>query len=192
MPKIISFHGFNISDQGKNSTDKLKPYIDITDVDYGWMWLFRVRACNRCIAASIINLIPEGSVAIAHSNGALIAVKAVEIYRERQEAQLVPEGTIRENYPFRKLILINPALNSDYKFPKGLHVDVYHTPTDQATLMAKYIPFSKWGALGRVGYTGDSPYVYNYNNTKLFGSVTHSDVFDSAEDLSLHILSGLR
>lgn len=189
---IIGFHGFNVSDRGKNTLDKLKPYLDIIDVDYGWMWLFRVKMCNKCIAASVINLIPKDSVAVAHSNGALIAVRVIEIYRARQLALKVPESEIQKNYPFKKLILINPALDVDYDLPEGLHVDVYYTPTDNATLMAKLLPFSAWGAMGRDGYTGDKPYVYNYNNTKMFGSVEHSDVFDSAEDLALHIKSGLR
>lgn len=189
--KYVAFHGFNVSDRGKGTIDKLKPFLDIVDVDYGWMWLFRVKMCNSCIAKSVVNLIPEGSVGIAHSNGALIAVKVIEAYRTRQLALKVPESAIQKNYPFKKLVLINPALDVDYKFPKGLHVDVYYTPTDRATLIARYLPFSRWGSMGRDGYLGNKSHIYNYDSTKMFGSKTHSDVFDSAEDLALHIKSGI-
>jgi len=171
--KYITFHGFNVSDGGKDTIAQLDPFLDTIPVKYQWVWLARVRLCNRCIASSLVSLIPEDSVAVAHSNGALIATESVEL-----------------GAPFRKLILINPALDEDYKFPEGLRVDVYYTPKETATLAAKFIPWSKWGAMGRLGYTGDNPLVHNYNSEHLFGSVEHSDVFDRAEDLANHIKGG--
>jgi len=171
--KYVSFHGFNVSDGGASTVGKLDEFLDTIPVKYGWMWRVRVRLCNKSIAETVASLVSGKCIAVAHSNGALIAVQAVEAGAK-----------------FDKLVLINPALDVNYKFPEGQRVDVYHTPEDRATLLARFIPLSDWGAMGRYGYKGNNPLVHNYNSEKLFGSKKHSDVFDSAEDLALHIKSG--
>jgi len=176
--KYYSFHGFNISDGGANTIGRLHPYLPLTDINYGWTWRLRVRLCNDCISSAIVNVVDNGSIAIAHSNGCLIASKAAKL-----------------GAPFSKLILINPALDTDYEFPSGIPVDVYYSPKDRATLLARFIPFSRWGAMGRYGYDGDNDndneLVTNFNSEELFGSVSHSDVFDSAQKLAAHIESRL-
>lgn len=166
----MSFHGFNIGDKGKHTLDRLKDYLDMVDVDYGFFGLLRVRLCNACVAHSIVNLVPDNSVAIGHSNGCLIAAEAAKY-----------------GAPFKKLILINPALNKKYIFPTGLKVDVYYVPTDYTVWWASLMLKHKWGKMGQVGYRGDNPLVTNYNATELFGALKHSDVFNFADKLCKHI-----
>jgi len=176
--QYISFHGYNVADEGKNTVDRLKPFLDVTDVDYGWTGLVKVKLCNSCIAAAVSNLIPKNAAAIGHSNGCLIATLAAD--------------------SFSKLILINPALDVDQDFPSGLEVNIYYTPTDKAVFWAKFIPWSKWGAMGRKGskfcesdakayISPNGAKITQFNSYELFGSEKHSDVFLSAEQLAQHI-----
>ena len=99
----------------------------------------------------------EDDVAIGHSNGCAILVKALY------------QGAVID-----KLILINPALDKHYKFPKGVkEIHVFHNKHDKAVVAAKWlrkIVFWRnnflWGEMGNTGYKGNDKRVTNYQLAK--------------------------
>ena len=150
MSKAFLIHGFNVKDQGKNTIVKLKPYLDSDEYDvevfsYGWLGLMGVFYLNPRIVKQLLKKVSKGDVALCHSNGCLIAHMAA-----------------RFGAPFRILVYINPALNSNV--PLGENVDklhVIHTENDNAVKMAAWLralmPWaplgdSLWGDMGARGY----------------------------------------
>ena len=89
----------------------------------------------------------ENYYAVGHSNGCAIIVEA-----------------LRQGAKFKGILLINPALNINCKFPPGDYtITVIHTKHDKAVRAARFfdslpifgafIP-DIWGAMGAVGYKG--------------------------------------
>ncbi|KKL96041.1 hypothetical protein LCGC14_1848480, partial [marine sediment metagenome] len=56
----------------------------------------------------------------------------------------------------------------------------WHSPSDKALRVARWLPFHTWGRMGAVGYKGDDPSYVNYNKEDDFerSSSLHGDVFD--------------
>ena len=170
MAKIYLIHGFNVSDEGKTSTGTLRPLLemsghDVSEIHYGWFGRLRVRLCNKSVARTVADLVEPGSYVIAHSNGATIALLAAKY-----------------GAPFKGVILINPALNSQLEVPHVEKVHVFYAPSDPWTKIARYIPASIWGSQGATGYTGpDEAGRYTQTNLdKLTGAeVGHSGIFET-------------
>ena len=62
------------------------------------------------------------------------------------------------------------------------NVQVWYSPKDKWTGIAKYIPFSPWGAQGRKGYTGKKDNRYTqFNEDELFQNMKdkHSGIWQS-------------
>jgi hypothetical protein len=157
-------HGFNVTDGGQRTTDRLMPYIkkagiSILDHDYGYFGLLQVRFCNGGIAEAIKSIARKGDIGIGHSNGCAILAEAA-----------------RRGAPFKGLVLIHPALDDDYLIaPQVEFVHVYHSEKDQAVWFAKLLRFNHpWGAMGRVGYTGSDSRYKNYNDDE-----PHSGTFEN-------------
>lgn len=156
---VYLIHGFNVSDGGASTTDSIRPYLEaegitVRELDYGHFFRVKVRLCNEGLAKMIANLVKPGSSCIAHSNGGALAYLACEF-----------------GAPFKNVILVNPALDSDKAIAKQVeNVQVWYSPNDKWTKLAKYVPFSPWGSQGHTGYTGplDSRYE-QFNEDLLLG-----------------------
>ena len=168
---VYLIHGFNIKDGGKRTTDSIRPYLEsegitVREIDYGYFRRIKVRLCNDSLAMAISQLVKPGSTCIAHSNGGTIAWKACEY-----------------GAPFKNVILVNPALDKDKVIAKQVEkVQVWYSPNDKWTKLARFIPFSDWGEQGRTGYTGvlDSRYD-QFNEDLLLGRAIdeHSGIWHS-------------
>lgn len=156
-------HGFNVSDGGKETTDKLRPYFEsagfeVTDHDYGWIGLLGVRFLNGRIAKGIREKVKAGDIGVGHSNGCAILARACE-----------------QGAPFKGLVLINPALNSDTVIPGVEWVHVYHTNHDSPVKLASWLPFHQWGDMGAEGFRGQDVRYTNFNLTDHIQG--HSEIF---------------
>ena len=168
---IYLIHGFNVKDDGADTVDTVRDYLEVSgeevcDIDYGYFQRLRVRLCNKGIAKTLSNLVEPGSTCIAHSNGGALAYLACEF-----------------GAPFKNVILVNPALDAHKAIAEHVeNVQVWYSPHDKWTGLAKFIPASIWGAQGRKGYTGeeDSRYV-QFNEDEIFGKMSeaHSGIWQS-------------
>ena len=59
-------------------------------------------------------------------------------------------------------------------------VHVWHSPSDRALRIARFLPWHPWGRMGAIGYNGDDLRYINYDKQNDFSvsSRTHGDVFD--------------
>ncbi|RLB66444.1 MAG: hypothetical protein DRH08_06160 [Deltaproteobacteria bacterium] len=167
--KVITVHGFNVRDGGESTIGKIEPALserhDVCDFDYGWIGLLGVKLFGKRIARNLSKQVTVGSVGIGHSNGCMELIRACEY-----------------GAPFNHLILINPALDNDINIPINVsRVDVLHNIDDDVVTMAKWYPFSYWGDMGRVGYTGSDTRVHNHETFSLFNVSGHSAVFSRAD-----------
>jgi hypothetical protein len=159
-------HGYNISDGGTNTTDKLIPYLakagyDTREHNYQFVnltGLLQVRFCNGSVSEIVRAWTRDGDIGIGHSNGCAIL------------AQAAAKGA-----PFHGLVFIHPALNEDYVVaPHVRWIHVYHSRKDWAVWFSKLLRFRHpWGAMGRVGFTGSDP---RYTNIDI-SPYGHSEIF---------------
>ena len=142
MARFYLIHGFNERGEGKDTVGRLRTGLErmgheVKMIRYGWVHRVRVRLCNKCLAKSIASTVKAGSHVIAFSNGAALTYLA-----------------IKEGAPFDRVFLINPALNAKLAIPRVRRVDVFYSPSDPWTKLARFIPASIWGRQGAIGYTG--------------------------------------
>jgi len=173
-------HGFNVKDSGKKTTDKLAPFLQsagyrVVELDYFWTGLMGVRLCNKKIANVIAQMshLAEGKVfAFGHSNGCAILQAASQFGAQ-----------------FHQLVFINPALNRKAIVGRNVqYIHVWHSPSDRAVSISKFLPKHIWGNMGAVGYQGPDPRFFNYDKEdsglwtgphgKSYSSKSHSDVFN--------------
>lgn len=171
--RVILLHGFNVTDEGCATVGKLAPYFEeagfvVKRPRYGWRGLLGVRFLNNTFGRLVADLSEPGDIVVGHSNGCAIAANALG------------HGAI-----FDQLVLINPALDSDYEFPETVRkIHVWHSPSDAPVRFAKFLPWHAWGDMGAVGHKGDDPRVANYNKETGFigaSSSGHSDVFEDGK-----------
>ena len=169
--KVYLIHGFNIKDDGATTTGTIKTLLEnhgfnVTEIRYGFFHRIRVRLCNKGLAHVIADLVEPGSTCIAHSNGAAIAYLACEY-----------------GAPFKNVTLVNPALDKTLQLADQVeNIQVWYAPHDKWTGLAKYIPNSVWGAMGRVGYKGPpDDRIIQYNEEEILGRFQneHSGIFSS-------------
>ena len=176
---VISVHGFNIYDAGKNTVAKILPYFEqqgcTTEVfNYGYFNLFNPRWRNQKIADKLSKRVRELNeqnidvVIVAHSNGCTIT-------HETHDCVI------------NNAVYINPALDRWRVFPDTIQrAQVWYSPSDRTLWLAKILPFHPLGAMGAFGYMGKfDPRIKNYNKQHDYpiSSKGHSDVF---EDGKLH------
>jgi len=186
MATVLLVHGF-ASKGGKGSTDKLRDYFyranyRVYELDYGWTLFPTYTRANKKLALSWVGWakalaglqkdLAGGThlIGVGHSNGCAILRLASWL-----------------GAPFTQLVFINPALNTKGRKtrvgPAVKRVHVWHSPSDKAVRIARWIPFHPWGRMGAVGYKGKDPRYINYDKEHAFGvgrrsSSTHGDVFD--------------
>lgn len=173
MINIHLVHGFNVTDGGKETTDTLIPFFEenkasVVQHDYGFLEFFGVLRRNKKIAEKLAKSVGFGDIGMGHSNGCAILVKAA-----------------RQGAKFNKLILVNPALDKNVKFPKHINeIHVFHTKHDKAVVMAKWsrkLVFWRknflWGEMGNKGYQGLDKRVVNYDVSHI--AKGHSALFSN-------------
>lgn len=170
---IKMVHGIRTADGGKKTFSKLKSKInrivenvDIEIVDYGYIIL--PISNNRAVNAIIKSIDNEYRpiTLVGYSNGCWASVQVAEM-----------------GYEIEHLILINPALHKRHAFPEHIkRIDVYYSPYDNIVSLSKWyrklvniFPWNwgagrhDWGEMGRTGYLGSDPRVFNHN----IGTVSH-------------------
>lgn len=148
-----------MNDNGKNTTDKLKPFLldagfVIREADYGSIAPTNTRIVNQAISRMLGGMVDEESYAIGHSNG----------------CALIHLSTYQGAY-FSKIAYVNPAIDPNFA-PSRLcnKLIVYYTPDDATVDLAKLALGSVGGSMGRTGYTGAvDPRIENVNLNKLLG-----------------------
>lgn len=168
--RVWLLHGFNVSDGGERTVQALAPFFEAEGYEvkrfrYGWRGLLGVRMMNDTFARILADIIEPGDIVLGHSNGGCIGYLAAAEHAA----------------PIGQLVLINPALDADVKFPAQLRaVHIWHSPSDRPVAVAKLLPWHNWGDMGAVGYRGPhDPRVRSYNKENGYpvSSREHSDVF---------------
>jgi len=168
-PTAWLVHGFNVSDDGARTIDRLGPWLrnagwTVGQVDYGWRFLLGVWIGNPKEAEQFAALVRPGDIACGHSNGCTIIHRA----------------TVDHGAALDRVVYINPALGVRRAPGKNVRrAHVFYAPDDKAVLAARLVPSSLWGSMGRDGYQGDDPRVRNHDLHALLGVDTlgHSGVF---------------
>ena len=157
-------HGFNISNKGRTTTDKLRPYLEriglrVREMDYGWLGLLGVRLMNGRLAKRLAAHIAPGDIGVGHSNGCAILARAADM-----------------GAAFSGLVFLNPALDADRDIAPAVQwIHVYYNKGDEATRLSAFLLAHQWGDMGLVGYCGDDPRVRNYDCSMSLSG--HSAIF---------------
>ena len=185
MNRAWVLHGFNVSDGGVGSIDRLIPHLraagfDAVEFDYGWLGPLGVKALDGRLGRLLAKIVRPGDVVVAHSNGCCIAQLAAEA-----------------GAPFSVMSFISPALDRDRALPAHIPArHVWFTPSDEWVGKARWIPFTRWGDMGKVGYqTEDMDALLrttNLNGQAIFRTkLRHSGWFQEphAEEVAEKIVS---
>lgn len=169
-------HGFNVSDGGRGSIGRLKPYLegDVRRFSYGWTGLLKLRVTNRQAERQLLQLVRPGDVLIGHSNGALVCHRVAQRLGDQLAA----------------VVVINPALRRDTRWPDSLPVLCLANSTDwvvqlgrvwsRLVSLGRVVP-QGWGAAGRYGFTSHQPNVTNYDTAMAWWTYPvrgHSGLFE--------------
>lgn len=135
---IWLIHGVNVSDGGAESIGRLSPHIagNVVSVDYGWTGIITLRCTNRAVVADLMRKVKPGDVLIGHSNGALICWELAQRLKDRLGA----------------VVVINPAMRRDSRWPDGLPVLCLANSTDWVVQLGRM-----WSRAVDVSYTGIVP-----------------------------------
>jgi pimeloyl-ACP methyl ester carboxylesterase len=166
--KIHLIHGIHASRPGGN-TSRLAPFFAAYGMpvfvhSYGWLPALLARWRNDEIAARIAARIADGDVCVGHSNGAAI----IQIIQERHRR-------------LAGAALVNPALDADARLDGVGWLDVYHNGCDGVVELSRFLPFNRWGGMGRTGHAGAHPAARNIDcgNTPGLPRVCgHTALFD--------------
>lgn len=174
MTKTVHIvHGFNVSDGGKDTVAKLKPYFECRDYptivhDYGWVGPFLLRLRNKQTVDELKHHIKPGDAFVGHSNGCLIGWR------------LLQAGA-----PLSSVICIQPALRKDTKW--SVPTLCLYNNSDWAVRFGRIwgrlasavtCSFHGWGAAGAYGFDTTAE---NWNTKEMapeaFRVGGHSNVF---------------
>lgn len=167
---VYLFHGI-LNDNGKESTDKLKPFLydvgfSVVEVDYGYIGLGSVRPVNDAVSRAVAAMAEPYSYAVGHSNGCVLIHSATH-----------------QGAHFEKIVYINPALESSLA-PSLLckNCFVYHSRDDATVDYAKLAIGHYGGNMGCTGYAGKDLRVKNINLNELLSV----DVLKNAHNAVFH------
>lgn len=172
-------HGFNVSDGGDGSINRLSPYLSppIQEYSYGWTGLLGLSCANARAVRGLLDRIRPGDSIVAHSNGCLIAWQIAQIM----------------GADLRSVVCINPALRRDARWPADVPVLCLANSTDWVVQLGRVwgrlfpldgIQAQGWGAAGRYGFTSGQPSVTNWDSAMdWWGSPVrgHSGIFREPE-----------
>ena len=191
---VILIHGFNVSDEGEDTVQRLIPYFEqegytCINFHYRWTGFLGVKWVNYTRAKSLRHLIELNKrlgkyvIVCGHSNGCALAHMAMQ---EQENPKYHPD----------KVIYINAALTENAKPGKGVkETYVLFSPNDRPVVIAQWIAnilpdFMEigrpWGWMGAVGYKGNSLNVKNINEESIYWKLTgekrkfgHSTIFQN-------------
>lgn len=174
-PTIHLVHGFNVRDNGKGTTDTLRPYFEalkytVIEHDFGYRFLLGVRFGNAKRARELAGKLKPGDILVGHSDGCNIITQAL---RHRCK-----EHGSGESY---QCIFFNPALNRNTMQADNVcKVLVFCTPTDRVVWLAKFSQINRpWGQMGRLGYRGPQMDIYRniFYESLFLNDMKHSGIF---------------
>ena len=167
MMRYVLIHGIETS--GEHSVDRIGAILsrkghhveDVELIQTRWFNSRSKRIRNENLRR-IRAVCQPGDNLIAHSNGCRLAY------------DLMDGGT-----KFGNVYLFAPALDSMVTFRRCCYdkITVWCNPHDKAILAAKYLPFHRWGAMGRTGYRGVSEDVQTLVRPSRKG-IGHGHYFD--------------
>lgn len=178
MITVHLLHGFNVTDRGRDTTDRLIPHFRgagfcVRDHDYGWFGLLQVRFRNKAVAQDLSKQVYHGDIGVGHSNGCTILAQAADM-----------------GAPFRGLVFINPALEAErYVAPQVEWINIYYNAGDVPVRVAKYLWHHPWGNMGQVGFSGEDDRVHNVDCSETVNG--HSDIFTKLEQWGPAIVNGV-
>jgi hypothetical protein len=165
---IVVVHGFNVTDGGEHTVDKLGPFaidegysFDYDEADYGFfnLWMVRLtkKKLRRRVIYRIARAIEKADIIITHSNGANFATQALEM--------------LSSEYNNSKIVIhISPALDKDTPIPLAAKAQlVMHTPHDFWVRLSSWIPIHPWGRMGARGYSGEDNRNTNMEDPEIKG-----------------------
>lgn len=176
---LFAFHGFNTLDGGTSGFDKILPYFthaNVTQCDYPWTFLFRLRWRNDKMVREWLPKITEDSLIVAHSNGCAIA------------HELATLGA-----PVKAVICLQPALRRDAPWPDHVRVLCLYNEGDKmvraglvwswfASFVNPFRETHKWGAAGHYGFD-PAPNVESWNtNVPPPFTLGHNDLYTNRVD----------
>lgn len=154
--KCFLVHGYNTFDGGASGVLQFVKQLEAAGLEpvpfqYGWTGLLGVRFFNDDRARQLRRLVGnEQAVAICHSNGCTVGLMAAAF-----------------GAPFRNMVFLNPALDTDAIRPIHVgRIDVFHNGDDVATLISSLLLFHPWGSMGRRGYRGKDPGWINWDTIR--------------------------
>jgi len=186
-PRVWLLHGFNVSDGGAGTVDRLADWLnaygyDVQQFDYGWIGLAGALMGNEQRARDLAREATPEDIAIGHSNGCAIIHRASHL----------PDSD------FARVVYLNPALDVDAAPGPGVRrCDVFHARDDVATLAARFIPGALWGSMGRDGYIGGDPRMRSHEWHRVLGvplsiAIGHSGAFRYIDRVGPYIERVLR
>lgn len=160
MKTCYLIHGIKTGNPQRSTISFLKyilPNFYVKILEYGYLPAIAapiISILNYFIVKELADKIWPNQIIIGHSNGCTIA------------------HGISKSLRVFGLVLINPALDSDVKFDDDLKfIHIYYSKKDRVTWLSKFVPFSKWGAMGTVGYQGEDPRVKQWET-----GIDHTDI----------------
>lgn len=174
MKTVVLVHGWNVRDGGAKTVDTLESYlvkngwtVDKDSADYGFIFWRMLSFLGRWfktkgIVKRLVPAMEKADLIITHSNGANFANRALKLLEIKHINTKI-------------VVHISPALNKCTKIPPAVKAQlVLHTRWDSAVNLAKWIPFSRWGNMGAVGYAGTDQRNTNIDRTnKVFSHSGH-------------------
>jgi len=182
--RVIIVHGFNVRDQGRDTTGRLAEMMrrmgyDVSEFSTGWRGLLGVRFGNKRRAQQLAAMVHPGDWLIGHSDGNNLIDQALH------ELASLDAGRVN-------CVYFNPALDKDTALAAIVsRCLVFHTPSDNVVRVAKFLRFHPWGAMGRTGYhaADESWHDPRYTNISYeslgFENLGHSGVFKTPECLTI-------
>lgn len=182
---VYTLHGFNVSDFGEQTTDRLADYFvawgfNVLEIDRDHENLLDVRfeaaEVTRKLEGKILasSAMQHHMVMIGHSHGCNLI---------HQTLQRLQSG----HGPLPKYVfLINPALRVDAAFPEECNVFCFHSNSDNVVLASKllrilpwnWIKKHRWGPAGKYGLSNPSDKRVNCDLEELMNcEIGHSTVF---------------
>ena len=133
-------------------------------IKYGQtFWRGETEQASFDAVVQLTKAVRKGDVVIGHSNGCNVTHDALRV------------GLIAETCIFLSPALDESISSIDY-MPTLRRVHVWFTKKDWAVWLAKFVPSSDWGAMGRYGYQGNDERFINRDWSQKIGG--HSHWFD--------------
>lgn len=171
--RVVLVHGFNVTDKGRRSVDRLAEYfpkdwdVDRDGADYGFFGLAAVRFPSpkrRGAIQRIAKALENADAVVAHSNGGNFVLKALRRVKREKEISV---------------FFLSPAANRTSEFSKAVDkAFIYFTQRDFWVFLSGFLAFHPWGWMGLKGAKTEDPRVINRDCTNIVYS--HSGWFNQA------------